>query len=94
MGQELGEVFTELSNQLTWQFWRWSQFEKLFGSDESQVTVLNSTAPMFFGTAQDLLWLDTLLGISRLAGPASTGGCMQRLLYYLSESAKAGASQK
>lgn len=73
MGQELGEVFTELSNQLAWQFWRWSQFEKLFGSEEARVTVLNSTAPMFFGIAQDLLWMDTLLGVSRLAGPAATG---------------------
>ena len=73
MGKDLGEVFTELSNQLTWQFWRWSQFEKLFGNKESRITVLNSSAPMFFGIVQDALWLDTLLGISRLAGPASTG---------------------
>ncbi len=73
MGVELGELFTVLSQQLTWQFWHWSQFEKLFGNLKSRVEVLNSTAPMFFGIVQDLLWHDTVLGISRLAGPASTG---------------------
>ena len=73
MGKDLGELFTELSNELTWLFWRWSQFEKLFGNEKSRIDVLNSTSPMFFGIVQDALWLDTLLGISRLAGPASTG---------------------
>lgn len=73
MGEPLGQLFSALSNELTWQFLRWGQFEQLFGSKPSRVDLLNQSAPLFFNVVQDALWHDTVLGITRLVGPARTG---------------------
>ena len=74
MGGELGELYSILSNELTWLFWRWSQFVALYSAKPSRLDILNAAAPFFFYVIQDTLWYDTILGITRLAGPAATGG--------------------
>jgi hypothetical protein len=74
MGPELGELFTLLSDELTWLFWRWDQYVKLYGERPSRLEILNASAPFFFALIQDTLWYETLLGIARIAGPEATGG--------------------
>lgn len=73
MGTELGEIFTQLSQELTLAYWRWTQYTKLFGDNASRLEILNASAPDFFWIVQDVLWNETLLGISRIGGPAETG---------------------
>jgi hypothetical protein len=73
MGAELGELYTELSQELTWQYWRWRQFVALYAGSEARIEILNSAAPFFFWIAQETLWHDALLGLSRIGGPAATG---------------------
>ncbi len=73
MGQELGGLFDKLSQELTWLYCGWIQYEKLFGETEARVEVLNQSAPEFFFIIQQILWSETLLGITRLAGPEKTG---------------------
>ena len=73
MGSELGELFTLLSTELTWLYWRWTQYVQLYADKPSRLEILNASAPTFFWIIQQTLWLETILGISRLAGPEATG---------------------
>jgi hypothetical protein len=73
MGRDLGELFSLLADELTWLFWRWDQFVVLYATKPSRLEILNRSASLFFWIVQDTLWYDTLLAISRLAGPAATG---------------------
>lgn len=73
LGPELGPLVDALSDELSWVFIRWSQYTKLFTAD-ARVEILNAAAPFFFWVVQETLWYDTLLGISRLAGPPKTAG--------------------
>lgn len=73
MGAPLGQLYSVLATELTWQFLRWGQFEQLFGDKPARVDLLNESAPLFFHVVQDVLWHDTVLGITRLVGPATTG---------------------
>ena len=72
MGEELGELYTVLSNDLTWLHWRWSQYVQLFADKPERLEVLNSTAPFFFFVVQRTLWYDTLLGLTLLTAPVKT----------------------
>lgn len=74
MGEELGVLFHRLAGELTWLCWRWNEFEQLFGEKKSRIDILNRSAPFFFYIVQQVLWDEALLGISRLAGPASSMG--------------------
>lgn len=73
MGEPLGKLFTVLENELTWLAWRWGEYSALFASKPERLDLLNSSASFFFWIVQETLWFETLLGISRLAGPALTG---------------------
>jgi hypothetical protein len=74
MGADLGELFLALSDELTWMFIRWSQFQKLYSSGQARLDVINRSAPFFFWVIQQALWEDTLLALSRLGGPVKTMG--------------------
>jgi hypothetical protein len=84
MGQDFGELFTILSEELTWMCIRWEQFRKLYADKPSRLELLNSSASFFFGVIQQVLWEDTLLAIARLAGPIKSAGkanlALRRLL--------------
>lgn len=73
MGDELGELFYRLTIELTWQFWRWGQYKKLFATKPTRLDLLNRSAPFFFSIIQRTLFDDALLGITRIAGPETTG---------------------
>lgn len=73
MGADLGELYSLLSGELVWLNWRWHEFVYLYGGPAQRLDLLNASAPFFFYVVQRVLWDETLLGISRLAGPATTG---------------------
>lgn len=73
MGNDLGELYTKLSDELTWLYWRWQQYVRLYGTNPGRLEILNASAPFFFYVVQQTLWYETLLGITRLAGPEKTG---------------------
>jgi hypothetical protein len=74
MGRELGELFDAISGELTWTYWRWSQYRKLFTEGQEQIDVLNESAPFFFYVLQGVFFEDTLLAITRLSGPVRSAG--------------------
>jgi hypothetical protein len=74
MGSDLGELVTALDVELTWLFLRWLQFRKLYVDRPSRIETLNRTASFFFWLVQHVFFEDTILGISRLAGPAKSAG--------------------
>ena len=74
MGQELGELFYALDNEVTWLHLQWRQFRVLYGDKESRIDLLNEAAPHFFRVVQDVLFDDTLLSIARLTGSVESVG--------------------
>lgn len=74
MGNELGEVYTELWQQLVWLYAKWGDYVALFGGSHDRVEILNSTAPAFFKTVQDCLWEVVLLHIARITDPPKSAG--------------------
>ena len=61
MGQELGDVYSELWQHLARLHQTWGHFEEVFAASAEAVSVLNATAPNFFRTVQDTLWESVLL---------------------------------
>lgn len=74
MGAELGELYSELWQQLCALHRKWGEYVILYGTNPQRVNLLNATAPAFFRTAQDCVWEDTLLHLARLTDSASTAG--------------------
>lgn len=74
MGDDLGELFTALSTELTFLYWLWEQFADLYLANQRRFEVMNTAAPFFFWLLQRSWWDETLLAISRLvATPKSMG---------------------
>lgn len=74
MGDKLGTMYCELNDHLLDLCLVWKQYEQLFAVDEETVSLLNDSAPMFFGVVQAQLWDSVMLGISRLTDrPVSAG---------------------
>ena len=48
MGQELGEQFSALWQELAGLHSRWGEFVELYGSKKSRIELINHTAPAFF----------------------------------------------
>src|SRR5579864_8247738 len=73
MGQELGEVFNAISQELDLIHWRWNQYVILFGKP-SQIPYLNEAAPFFFRIVHDVLFEVSILAIARIVGPGKSTG--------------------
>lgn len=74
MGKELGSIFNELCNELSWLYIKWNQYVVLYGTKPARIDLTNQAAPLFFRIVQDTLWEDTLLHIARLTDPPKTAG--------------------
>lgn len=74
MGQELGDVYSELWQHLARLHQTWGHFEEVFAASAEAVSVLNATAPNFFRTVQDTVWESVLLRIARLTDRSRTSG--------------------
>jgi len=74
MGEELGELYSALWQQLTWLHRKWGDYVALFGTKPERIEILNSAAPDFFGNVQTALWEDALLHLARITdSPRSAG---------------------
>jgi AbiU2 len=74
MGQDMGEIYSALWQQLTWLYQKWGQFVEAFGTSPERIKTFNDAAPGFFGTVQDSLWENVLLHLARLTDPPATAG--------------------
>jgi hypothetical protein len=74
MGQELGQLFNAISNELQLMHWRWNQYLILFDGKPSQIDYLNESAPFFFRILNDVLYEVTILAIARIVGPTKSAG--------------------
>jgi len=69
MGQELGETYEALGQEIVWLHSKWAEYAALYGTKESRVALLNKAAPRFARLIQDTLWEDIVLHIARLTDP-------------------------
>ena len=73
MGQEVGEVFFLLKQELFQIYVQWNEYMEAFGIKEERVNMLNQAAGGFFKCVQDALWLNVILGLCRVTDPAKIG---------------------
>ena len=74
MGKDLGELFTALSNELTFLSWQWSQFADLYLDKKTRFDLMNRVAPFFFWLLQRSWWDEALLAVTRLIAPPKSMG--------------------
>lgn len=74
MGDELGEQFAELWQEVVYLHRKWSEYVILFGTKPERLKILNQSAPVFFRMMQDVLWEETLLHIACITDRSATGG--------------------
>jgi hypothetical protein len=74
MGQSLGEVFHELSLELTLLCWHFQEVRELYGEHGARLELMNHTAPFFFWMLQRTWWDEALLGLTRLLAPEASMG--------------------
>ena len=73
MGEELGNVYHELWQEVAWLHSKWGEYEELFAKKESRIDLLNNAAPFFFRVVQDALWENVLLHLAKLTDPPKKG---------------------
>jgi hypothetical protein len=74
MGNELGELYSVLWQQLNWLHRKWGDYVALFGTTPDRLKILNSAASDFFGTVQTSLWEDALLHLARITDSPKSAG--------------------
>jgi len=74
MGQPLGAVYNELSDELMWLHVQWLLHRQLYGTSAERFDVLSRTAPFFFHVIQRTLWENILLRIARLTDSPKSAG--------------------
>lgn len=72
MGPTFGPVYYNLYKEVVWVHAVWSEILKLFGSKEN-VEILNKYGSFIFRIIEDSLVDQTILHISRLTDPSTTG---------------------
>ena len=91
MGQELGETYEALWQEIVWVHRKWAEYATLYGTKESRVALLNRAAPSFARLIQDTLWEDVVLHIARLTDPPKSAGkhnlTVQSLAAHISDTA-------
>lgn len=74
LGEELGNVYHHLWQELAWLYSKWNEYVELFGTKESRLELINSASPRFFKIVQDSLWEDVILHIARMTDPPKSVG--------------------
>lgn len=74
MGQELGEVFFQLEQDVSALFCQWNEFVTAFGTNNERIELLNRAASGFARSYQDALLHDVLVGLSRITDNPKTMG--------------------
>jgi hypothetical protein len=74
MGQALGEVYTELWQEVARLFGKWEEYVELFGTKASRISLMNEAASDFFGKLQDAGFHDVLLHLACLTDRPKVSG--------------------
>lgn len=74
MGQELGEQYSALWQEMAYLEMKWADYVELFGTKPSRVDMLNQAAPSFFGIIDREMWKDILMHLARLTDPPKSSG--------------------
>jgi len=74
MGQPLGEVYSELWQEVARLFGKWEEYVILFGTKESRIALMNEATSDFFGKLQISGFHEVLLDIACLTDPPKSAG--------------------
>ncbi len=74
MPAPLGELYSEIRDQVTWLHLKWKDFCGLYGAGSETVDLLNAAAPAFFHNLQRMMSEDVLLHVCRLTDPPKSAG--------------------
>ncbi|UWU80726.1 hypothetical protein N2603_20345 [Bradyrhizobium huanghuaihaiense] len=74
MGDELGEIYSALWQDVAVLHFDWHEYVELFGTKPARIDLMNAAASHFFRLVQDRLWETTLLHLARLTDPAESMG--------------------
>jgi hypothetical protein len=72
-GEPLGPFYDELNTRIAWLTFQWRSYRSLFATSKARVNLINDSAPGMGRLIHDLLVEAVILGICRVADPASTG---------------------
>jgi len=89
LGEEFGQVFYLLHNEVVWLFVKWQQFQKLYETNSDRIDLMNKTAPFLLRVVQITLWESIILNIARLLDPPETMGkpnlSIKRLTHFIDD---------
>jgi hypothetical protein len=74
MGQDLGEQYSVLWQEVATIHENWREFIELYGTKRERLDLINQAAGSFFRMVQDSLWDGTLLHLARLTDPPKSVG--------------------
>lgn len=72
MGESLGEIYSQLWQEVTWLHFKWEEYVEIYGTKPSRIDLINNIAPHFFYIVEKSLWETILLHITRLTDPATS----------------------
>jgi hypothetical protein len=73
MGEPLGGLYYHLWSEVIELHSLWHEFVELYGKKPERVDLLNQAASSFFSLAQNLMWQETILQITRLTDSPQKG---------------------
>ena len=73
MGEELGERFYDLWQDISWLHMHWAEYVVLFGSNPERIDLLNRAASGFAYMLDGMMWERTMIHITRLLGSPKDG---------------------
>jgi hypothetical protein len=74
MTEKVKEYYKAIQRQVIRPHARWNQFLELFTVSDSQMVLLSTTAPGFFGIVRDVIRDDAFITLSRPTDNATTSG--------------------
>jgi hypothetical protein len=69
MGQDLGQLYHELEDDVSWLLDKWGELKELFDKGQDRIDLLNEAASSFFYIVRQVLYEDVMLHLSRLTDP-------------------------
>src|SRR5262245_45372366 len=73
MGEELGERFYDLWQDISWLHMSWAEYVVLFGTNPGHIDLLNRAASGFAYMLDGLMWERTMIHITRLLDSQAKG---------------------
>ena len=74
MGENLGELYHYLWQELASLYSKWQEFIELFATKPNRIDLMNESSPYFFRIIEDVLWENIVLSIARLTDSTKSRG--------------------